>query len=69
MANRDKIEDVLMNAVDMLTDKIANMVSSKKELNIDEIGCISDIVKDTAETYKNVAKAHAIYATHAPEKY
>lgn len=67
MANREYIEQVLMKGTEVLANKLEILVN-KKEFDMNELGCIADLMKDASSVYKNVAKAHAIYDHHSPEK-
>ncbi len=65
---RQLLEDVRLN-VKMMMDAISRYIQSKnnKEISIDELGKLSDMVKDNAKALKDIGKAHFYEAEHSSE--
>lgn len=65
---RQLLEDVRLN-VKMMMDAISRYIQSKnnKEISIDELGKLSDMVKDNAKALKDIGKAHYYEAEHPTE--
>jgi hypothetical protein len=53
----------------MITEKLTEIGKAKSGWTLDEMGKVSDIIKDVSETHKNLAKAHHLYAEHSEERY
>lgn len=64
-----KICDELYSSSEILLDKINSIYKSKSTWTIDELGKITDMVKDISECYKNLAKVHKIIAENPIERY
>ena len=53
----------------MVVEKAEKVGKEKKEYSLEDLGKISDVVKDCAEAMKDLAKAHFYMSEHSEEKY
>jgi hypothetical protein len=53
----------------MFMDRVEKVCREKDSWTLMEMYQMADIMKDMAETEKNVAKAHAIYCENTEESY
>lgn len=65
----DELKAKIYSGLDMVLEKAEKIGKVKAEMTIDELGKMSDILKDVSEAHKNMAKAHMIYSEHSPERY
>lgn len=57
------------DGVRMMIEKLGEVAENKKSWNWDEMSKAADIMKDLAETHKNIAKAHCLYTEHSEERF
>ena len=69
MADKEKIYESVMTGAEMLVEKLSTISRSKDKWTMQELGCMADILKDVAESYKDMAKAQMIFTSHSPDKY
>lgn len=63
------LKDRVYDGIKMVVDKAEKVGKEKKEYSMDDLGKMSDVVKDCAEAIKDLAKAHYYMAEHSEEKY
>lgn len=59
----------IYNGLDMIGEKAEKIGREKTEWSLCELGYMSDIEKDMAETFKNLMKIHVMTSEHSVEKY
>lgn len=64
-----QLKDRVCASIEMILDKAEKIGREKKEWTIDEVYKASDIVKDMAESLKDLAKMHHYLSEHADERY
>lgn len=62
------LEDIRIN-VKSVTDAISRYIQNKsnKEISVDELGKLADMLKDCAKALKDIGKAHYYEAEHPTE--
>lgn len=66
---RKKLYDDFHSGVRMMMDRLEKVAREEPEMTIDDMGKVSDIMKDLAMTEKAIAKAHHCYAEHSDKTY
>lgn len=64
-----EIKNRIYRGLTMVVEKGEIIGREKKEYSLQELGEMSDIVKDSAESLKDIAKAHYYMQEHSIEKY
>lgn len=64
-----ELKNKIYDGVKMVTEKAEKVGKEKKEYSLEDLGKMSDVVKDCAEAIKDLAKAHYYMAEHSEEKY
>lgn len=64
-----ELKDRVCQGIEMILEKSEKIGREKKEWTIDELSKASDIVKDMAESLKDLAKMHYLLSEHSEEKY
>ena len=64
-----KLHKKFHDGVEMMIDKLGEIAEGKTSWSWDEMGKAADIMKDLAETHKNIAKAHCLYTEHSEERF
>lgn len=57
------------DGVRMMIEKLGEVAEDKKSWSWEEMCKAADIMKDLAETHKNIAKAHCLYTEHSEERF
>lgn len=65
----NKHKERICDGLEMYLEKLEKIGKEKKEWSLRELGEVSDIVKDMAEAYKDLAKAHYYLSERSIEKY
>ena len=66
----DKMKERIYDGLDMVMDKAEKIGKEKSGgYTIDELYKMADILKDSAKTLKDLAKAHKIFSEHDVERY
>ena len=65
----NKYKERICEGLEMYLEKLEKVGKEKREWSLHELGMVSDIVKDMAEAYKDLAKAHYYLSEHSVEKY
>lgn len=65
----EELRKKICSGIDMVIEKSEKISREKKEWSLAELGEMSDIVKDLAESLKDIAKAHYYFSEHSMEKY
>ena len=75
MTSEDKkqlLEDIRIN-VKSVTDAISRYIQSKsnsnREISVDELGKLADMLKDCAKALKDIGKAHQFEFEHPTETF
>jgi hypothetical protein len=55
--------------ISMVLEKSEKIGREKREWSLEEVGEMSDIVKDMAEALKDIAKTHYYLSEHSIEKF
>lgn len=63
------IKDRICASIEMILEKAEKIGREKKEWSLDEVYKASDIVKDMADSLKDLAKVHYILSEHSEEKF
>lgn len=64
-----EMKERIYDGLDMIMEKAEKIGKSKSEYSIDELYKMADILKDTAKSFKDLAKAHKIFSEHSIERY
>lgn len=64
-----QLKDRVCAGVQMVLDKAEKVGREKKDWTIDELYKMSDIMKDSAESLKDLAKMHYYLSEHSDERY
>lgn len=66
---REKLHTTLHNYVRVVIDKLELIIREKQTMTLKELGCFIDIVKDIAETEKQIVKTNYLLSEHSEEKF
>lgn len=64
-----QLKDRVCASIDMVIEKAEKIGREKKEWTIDEVYKMSDVVKDMAESLKDLSKMHYYLSEHSDERY
>lgn len=64
-----KMKERIFRGLDMVMEKAEKIGKEKPEYTLDELYKMTDIVKDSAEAFKDLAKAHKIFSEHDIVRY
>ena len=64
-----QLKDRVCSGIEMILEKSEKIGREKKDWTIDEVYKMSDIVKDMAESLKELSKMHYYLSEHADERY
>lgn len=64
-----QLKDRVCSGIEMILEKSEKIGREKKDWTIDEVYKMSDIVKDMAESLKDLSKMHYYLSEHADERY
>lgn len=59
----------ICSGINMVLEKAEKIGREKREWSLEEVGEMSDIVKDMAEALKDIAKTHYYLSEHSIEKF
>lgn len=63
------LKERVCSGIEMILEKSEKIGREKKEWSLQELSEASDIIKDMAESLKNLAKMHHYLSEHSMEKY
>lgn len=63
------MKERIYNGLDMIGEKAEKIGREKPDWSLDELGKMSDIEKDIAESFKHLIKIHVMLSEHSVEKY
>lgn len=64
-----KLKDRIYSGLDMVMERAEKIGKAKTEYSLEELYMMTDIVKDSAEAFKDLAKAHKYFSEHSIERY
>ena len=64
-----QLKDRVCSGIEMVLEKSEKIGREKKDWTIDELYKMADIVKDCAESLKDLSKMHYYLSEHSDERY